>query len=419
MPEFGHTFKEKHFPASANSFVPVNHGARGLHPKCVMDRYHQIADHDLAAPDVFAKFEQEKLYEDALKATANLLNCSHKNLALVSCDTLGINDVLRSLPFQPGDTIAMALTAFDTCSKMVRHVCSLMKLRYVVVDVSLPMLDAQMVEQFEKVFQREKITLALFDTVSSMPGARLPFVDLTNLCRKFGVMSLVDGAHLIGLLPIDLSDSLDFRPDFYTSNLHKWLFVPRGCAVLYVDKKHHRTIQPMPLLHAYVDPTETLSPAQLEDHFWTKFVLEGAKWFPSLACVPEAIKFRQEVCGGEANIREYCFLLAQEVAGMIETGWPGTKVIENDTNSLTTAMVSASVPLSEEEFALVKADFSSFNNHVLNYTVERYQTVVPMCLHNGMLVFRFCCQIYNEKADFEHALEAVRSAILDYLKSRD
>jgi selenocysteine lyase/cysteine desulfurase len=43
-----------------------------------------------------------------------------------------------------------------------------------------------------------RVRLAMFDTVLTFPGVRLPWERLVELCREMGVLSLIDGAHGIG-----------------------------------------------------------------------------------------------------------------------------------------------------------------------------------------------------------------------------
>ena len=75
---------------------------------------------------------------------------------------------------------------------------------------------ASKIEEIEK--SGGKVKLAIFDTVVSAPGVRLPFEQLTKLCREKGVLSLVDGAHGVGHVKLDLG-ALD--ADFFVSNCHK------------------------------------------------------------------------------------------------------------------------------------------------------------------------------------------------------
>lgn len=46
--------------------------------------------------------------------------------------------------------------------------------------------------------------VAIIDGIISVPGVRLPWEEMVKICRENDVISLVDGAHMIGQVPIDV-----------------------------------------------------------------------------------------------------------------------------------------------------------------------------------------------------------------------
>lgn len=85
------------------------------------------------------------------------------------------------------------------------------------------MSDDWLVKEFKRVVKQAQeaghnVKVAIFDTVVSMPGLRMPFEQLTSACKELGVLSCVDGAHGVGHIDLDL-EKLDC--DFFVSNCHK------------------------------------------------------------------------------------------------------------------------------------------------------------------------------------------------------
>lgn len=414
MTKFGHQFKKEHFPLSDNDFVPVNHGSFGLPPQVVVDKFNESIELDLASPDAHHYTILPEMYRESLKPVAKLLNCSYKQLAFVENATTGVNTVLRSFPFKKGDKVALPTTTYGACANTVKFLANRVGIVPIWIELNFPLSDAEIVEAFRKVFEQNEIKLALFDTIVSMPGMKLPFEELTKLCKEFGVVSLIDGAHSIGLIPVDLSA---VAPDYYVSNLHKWLSLPRGLAVLYVDPKHFRTIQTLPISHSYLDPDAELSAEQLEDLLLNKFEFTGSKTTGRVACVDTAIKFRNEVCGGEDAIREYCFDLAKQVGELVEKSWPGSSVIENKEGTLGSAMVTAFIPIenySKLFDASKPADVAPLIKFLAEYQIKQFRTYTPFAAHAGKIVIRYSGQVYNEISDYEYAIDAAQKSLEAY-----
>jgi len=81
----------------------------------------------------------------------------------------------------------------------------------------------------------KKITVAILDNISSLPSIKLPTKEFVELCKKYDVISIIDGAHGAGISEINLKE-LD--PDFFFTNLNKWAFCPCSVNLLYMKEKY-------------------------------------------------------------------------------------------------------------------------------------------------------------------------------------
>ena len=70
----------------------------------------------------------------------------------------------------------------------------------------------------------EDTRLALFGHIPSNYPVIMPVDEMVKLCHSKGVPVLIDGAHALGSLPLNLSS---LKADYYVSNAHKWLACPK------------------------------------------------------------------------------------------------------------------------------------------------------------------------------------------------
>jgi selenocysteine lyase/cysteine desulfurase len=87
---------------------------------------------------------------------------------------------------------------------------------------------------------------------------------------------LIDGAHALGMLPVNLQQ---LQPDFYVSNCHKWLCGTRGSAVMYVSRQWQQYMQPPVLSHG------------AQAGFLSRFIWDGCRDYAPLLAISSAVKW--------------------------------------------------------------------------------------------------------------------------------
>lgn len=330
----------------------------------------------------------------------------------------GTNTVLRNLIYQPGDVIIYFATVYGACGKTVAYISETTPATPRMIDYTYPVSDTELCSKFEKTIQDIKSEgknprIAIYDTIASQPGVRMPFERLTDLCRQYGVLSCVDGAHSVGGIPLELG-KLD--PDFYVSNCHKWLHVPRGCAILYVPERHHHLMRStLPTSHGFVPaPTDgsidirSPLPPSAKTAFVNSFEFVGTVDNGPTLCVPAALEWRRRLTWkgkqGEEAIYAYITQLARE-AGEIVASALETEVMENEEGSLTKCFFSnVRLPLSFEKQA--EGDVNKAYEILTWLTrtlVDEYDTFMGFNFYGNAWWVRLSAQVYLTKEDFDWA----------------
>ncbi|KAL2634589.1 hypothetical protein R1flu_006068 [Riccia fluitans] len=116
-----------------------------------------------------------------------------------------------------------------------------------------------------------------------MPSILLPVKEMVSLCRSHGVEQvLVDGAKALGNVEVDVQE---INADFYTSNCHKWFFIPPvaffHCKSQHLDRLHH------PLV------STTHGEGLAAECAWV-----GTRDYSAQLAVPAAAEFIQKETGG-------------------------------------------------------------------------------------------------------------------------
>lgn len=454
----------------------LNHGSFGTIPHHITARLRHYQALYERAPDPFIRYTYPTLLDTNRAAIASLIHAPHLDeVVFVPNATVGINTIIRALadaaPSIPSSSsfpepeILYFSTIYGACGNTITYATSASHGRIGAREIPLtyPTSPAAILAAFHSAVDSslaagKRPRAAVFDTVSSLPGVRVPFEALVAACRQRGVLSCVDAAQGVGMLELDVG-GLD--PDFLVSNCHKWLFVPRGCAVLYVPRRNQALVRStVPTSHGYVPPVGTegrknpLPPSE-KSAFVRNFEFVGTLDDSPYLCVADAIEWRQRVLGGEERIRGYVSGLArsggEEVAGAL-----GTWILEGAEGDC--AMVNVAMPLVVEreggeievgeavvdDGAIQEADVedaapvrtldgeSEGKNAVIGSVregdtviphgdaeriwvwmtkvlVDEYKTFIPTYYHDGRFWARLSAQVYLDGDDFVWAGQTLKA----------
>jgi isopenicillin-N epimerase len=225
----------------------------------------------------------------ARSALANFLQGKPEQLVFVPNATTGINAVLRSYPFQPGDAVLTTNQEYNACRNALDFVADRTGIEIIVADIPDLIPDPQVVIDAIITAIQPNVKLALLDHVVSQTGLVLPIDKIIKALTDRGIETLIDGAHAPGMLPLNLTT---LGATYYTGNCHKWLCSPRGAAFLYVDPSRINDVHPTTISHGRNDSRTSRSRFHLEFD-WT------GTWDPTAyLSVPAAIDFMGSLLPG-------------------------------------------------------------------------------------------------------------------------
>ncbi|HKF04402.1 MAG TPA: aminotransferase class V-fold PLP-dependent enzyme [Candidatus Sulfotelmatobacter sp.] len=214
--------------------VYLNNGTVGSSPapvlRAVFDGYNTTERMDPQDPEDYPiwGYAAWNEFRDPL---AEFVGCKRDEIALLRNATEANSYIANGIEMQAGDEVLMT----DQEHPGGEHPWNLKAKRYgiVVKKVTLPRPvkdGAQVLNLFNDAIT-PRTRVLFFSHITTFSGVVLPAKELAALARSKGILSAVDGAHVTGMMRLNVHE---LGCDMYSSSPHKWLMAPKGSGFLYL-----------------------------------------------------------------------------------------------------------------------------------------------------------------------------------------
>lgn len=156
-----------------------------------------------------------------------MINAPKDECVFVKNATTGVFTVLYNLNFKEDEVLIYFEPIYGAVEMGIVSLQEHSSFQARKVPFEFPITENELVRRFRETVRKArdeglKVRAAVFDAVVSNPGVRFPFERFVDICREEGILSVVDGAHGVGMIALDMKE---LQPDFFVSNCHK--YVPR------------------------------------------------------------------------------------------------------------------------------------------------------------------------------------------------
>jgi len=214
--------------------IYLNNGTVGSSPrpvlKAIFDSYEESERLAQTDPEDYPiwGYAAWNQYRDPL---AEFVGCKRDEIALLRNATEANNYIANGVDLKAGDEVLIT----DQEHPGGEHPWNLRAKRYgiLVKKIALPKpvpSAAAVLNLFNEAIT-PKTRVIFFSHITTLTGVVLPAKELCALARSKGILSAVDGAHVPGMMKLNVHD---LGCDMYTSSPHKWLQAPKGSGFLYV-----------------------------------------------------------------------------------------------------------------------------------------------------------------------------------------
>jgi len=373
----------------------LNFGSFGSCPRPVFEDYQAWQLLLEREPVQFIAVNGVSYLKDSREALAAYIHCDADDLVFVTNPSYAVNIVAKSLKLESGDEVLSTNIEYGALDRTWNYYSRKAGAKYVRQPIPLPVSSKEeLIEAFWKGYS-ERTKAIFISQITSATALRLPVEDICAEAKRRGLLTIVDGAHVPGHIPLDLST---LEADVYTGACHKWMMTPKGCSFLYVRKEYQPLLDPLVVSWGY----ESAAPSHSQ--FLDYHQMQGTRDFSAFLTVPKAIAFMKkhdwEAVAADSrklardNYPRFCELLGSTPLAPLSDDFLGQM---------------CSIPIRTDA-----------PEKLQRHLFEQYRIEVPVMRQDERVFLRYSVQGYNSHGDLDRlyeALEDIKASATGLLKS--
>ena len=373
--------------------VNLNAGTLSPTPLPVLAAVNRLRGQMARDPSDFLWRRTGPLIERARQRVAAYVNCDARDLLLLPNATYAINVVVNSLQSRLPRGVEILTTDHEYGSMMFLWRRAAERCGWTVRQVTLP-FQAEDPEEIVEAFRgaiSDATKVLYFSHGTTTTGLVLPARQLCALARERGLMSIVDGAHAPGMVPLDLRE---IGADFYAANCHKWMMAPAGAGFLHVAPQHKASLASLVTSWGFeYDRSNPEAPSVIDATCWQyDHEFHGTLDRCPQMVLPEALGFREDLGGDDAiraRVREIATYARERLAAAC-----GLTPVTPTNESLSGAIVAFDYPCDDP----VKVRDRLYHEHGIE---------CPVSTANGRTFLRVSCAWFVTLEEIDRLADAV------------
>lgn len=211
---------------------------------------------------------------------ADLVGASAEEISMTRNTTESLDLIISGYPWEKGDEALASNQDYGSMLSMFELTGQRRGITLNRIGIPLhPESDEEIVKVYEEAIT-PKTKLMLVPHIVNITGHIMPVKKIADMAHSHGVEVMLDGAHAIGHFDFKISE---LGCDYYGSSLHKWLSVPLGSGLLYVNREKLSKIWPL------------LAPFNLKEKNMFHLTHKGTQPVATELAVLDAIDFYEKI----------------------------------------------------------------------------------------------------------------------------